>query len=110
MYIVEERTIGPSLGADNIRLGVQSVTIGMALVLLFMIVIYRGFGVLAILLSMNLLLLVGFIAVGCNLTLPGIAGIVLTVGMAVDANVLIFSYSRGIGWRCIHTGGNKCRL
>ena len=96
MYIVEERTIGPSLGADNIRLGVQSVTIGMALVLLFMIVIYRGFGVLAnIALSMNLLLLVGFMSLlGATLTLPGIAGIVLTVGMAVDANVLIFSRIR----------------
>ena len=96
MYIVEERTIGPSLGADNIRLGVQSVIIGMALVLLFMIVIYRGFGVLAnIALSMNLLLLVGFMSLlGATLTLPGIAGIVLTVGMAVDANVLIFSRIR----------------
>ena len=96
MYIVEERTIGPSLGADNIRLGIQSVTIGMALVLLFMILIYRGFGVLAnIALSMNLLLLVGFMSLlGATLTLPGIAGIVLTVGMAVDANVLIFSRIR----------------
>jgi preprotein translocase subunit SecD len=96
MYIVEERTIGPSLGADNIRLGVQSVTIGMALVLLFMILIYRGFGVLAnVALTMNLLLLVGFMSLlGATLTLPGIAGIVLTVGMAVDANVLIFSRIR----------------
>lgn len=96
MYIVEERTIGASLGADNIRLGVQSVTIGMALVLLFMILIYRGFGVLAnIALTMNLLLLVGFMSLlGATLTLPGIAGIVLTVGMAVDANVLIFSRIR----------------
>ena len=96
MYIVEERTIGPSLGADNIRLGVQSVTIGMALVLLFMILIYRGFGVLAnVALTMNLLLLVGFMSLlGATFTLPGIAGIVLTVGMAVDANVLIFSRIR----------------
>ncbi len=96
MYIVEERTIGASLGADNIRLGVQSVTIGMALVLLFMILIYRGFGVLAnIALTMNLLLLVGCMSLlGATLTLPGIAGIVLTVGMAVDANVLIFSRIR----------------
>ena len=96
MYIVEERTIGPSLGADNIRLGVQSVSLGMALVLLFMIVVYRGFGVLAnIALTMNLLLLVGFMSLlGATLTLPGIAGIVLTVGMAVDANVLIFSRIR----------------
>jgi len=96
MYIVEERTIGPSLGADNIRLGVQSVTIGMAMVLLFMLVVYRGFGVLAnVALTMNLLLLVGFMSLlGATLTLPGIAGIVLTVGMAVDANVLIFSRIR----------------
>jgi len=96
MYIVEERTIGPSLGADNIRLGVQSVSLGMALVLLFMLAIYRGFGVLAnIALAMNLLLLVGCMSLmGATLTLPGIAGIVLTVGMAVDANVLIFSRIR----------------
>jgi len=96
MYIVEERTIGPSLGADNIRLGVQSVTLGMALVLLFMLVIYKGFGVFAnIALGMNLLLLVAFMSLlGATLTLPGIAGIVLTVGMAVDANVLIFSRIR----------------
>ncbi|MFL2531165.1 MAG: protein translocase subunit SecD [Porticoccaceae bacterium] len=96
MYIVEERTIGPSLGADNIQLGVKSVSIGMAMVLLFMILVYRGFGVLAnVALSMNLLLLVGCMSLlGATLTLPGIAGIVLTVGMAVDANVLIFSRIR----------------
>ena len=96
MYIVEERTIGPSLGAENIRLGVQSVTLGMALVLLFMLVIYKGFGVFAnIALATNLLLLVAFMSLlGATLTLPGIAGIVLTVGMAVDANVLIFSRIR----------------
>jgi preprotein translocase subunit SecD len=96
MYIVEERTIGPSLGADNIRLGVQSVTLGMALVLLFMLVVYRGFGVFAnMALAMNLILLIAFMSLlGATLTLPGIAGIVLTVGMAVDANVLIFSRIR----------------
>jgi preprotein translocase subunit SecD len=96
MYIVEERTIGPSLGADNIRLGVLSVSLGLALVLLFMIIVYRGFGVLAnVALTMNLLLMVGFMSLlGATLTLPGIAGIVLTVGMAVDANVLIFSRIR----------------
>ena len=96
MYIVEERTIGPSLGAENIQLGVKSVTLGMAMVLLFMLVIYKGFGVFAnIALAMNLLLLVAFMSVlGATLTLPGIAGIVLTVGMAVDANVLIFSRIR----------------
>ena len=96
MYIVEERTIGPSLGADNIKLGVKSVAVGMALVLLFMLVVYRGFGVVAnIALAMNLVLLVAFMSLlGATLTLPGIAGIVLTVGMAVDANVLIFSRIR----------------
>ena len=96
MYIVEERTIGPSLGADNIALGVKSVTVGMALVLLFMLVVYRAFGVAAnVALAMNLLLLVAFMSLlGATLTLPGIAGIVLTVGMAVDANVLIFSRIR----------------
>jgi len=96
MYIVEERTIGPSLGADNIELGVKSVTFGMVLVLLFMLVVYRGFGVFAnIALAMNLVLLVAFMSLlGATLTLPGIAGIVLTVGMAVDANVLIFSRIR----------------
>jgi len=96
MYIVEERTIGPSLGADNIELGVKSVTVGMALVLLFMLVIYRAFGLFAnVALAMNLVLLVAFMSLmGATLTLPGIAGIVLTVGMAVDANVLIFSRIR----------------
>ncbi len=96
MYIVEERTIGPSLGADNIELGVKSVTLGMLLVLLFMLVIYKGFGVVAnFALAMNLVLLVAFMSLlGATLTLPGIAGIVLTVGMAVDANVLIFSRIR----------------
>ena len=96
MYIVEERTIGPSLGADNIELGIQSVTLGMVMVLLFMLVVYKGFGVFAnIALAMNLVLLVAFMSLlGATLTLPGIAGIVLTVGMAVDANVLIFSRIR----------------
>ena len=96
MYIVEERTIGPSLGADNIEMGVKSVTLGMALVLLFMVLIYRAFGFAAnTALIMNLLLLVAFMSLlGATLTLPGIAGIVLTVGMAVDANVLIFSRIR----------------
>ena len=96
MYIVEERTIGPSLGADNIALGVKSVTVGMAFVLVFMVVIYRAFGLAAnVALGMNLLLLVAFMSLlGATLTLPGIAGIVLTVGMAVDANVLIFSRIR----------------
>ena len=96
MYIVEERTIGPSLGADNIEMGVKSVTVGMALVLIFMVLISRAFGMAAnFALAMNLLLLVAFMSLlGATLTLPGIAGIVLTVGMAVDANVLIFSRIR----------------
>jgi len=96
MYIVEERTIGASLGADNIELGVKSVVFGMAMVLLFMLVVYRAFGLAAnVALVMNLLLLVAFMSLlGATLTLPGIAGIVLTVGMAVDANVLIFSRIR----------------
>jgi preprotein translocase subunit SecD len=96
MYIVEERTIGPSLGADNIQLGVKSVSVGMAMVLVFMLVIYRAFGIAAnIALGMNLVLLIAFMSLlGATLTLPGIAGIVLTVGMAVDANVLIFSRIR----------------
>jgi preprotein translocase subunit SecD len=93
MYFVEERTIGPSLGAENIQLGVISVQIGLALVLVFMLIYYRVFGLAAnIALTVNLVLLVGCMSIlGATLTLPGIAGIVLTVGMAVDANVLIFS-------------------
>ncbi|MBA6412672.1 protein translocase subunit SecD [Parahaliea sp. F7430] len=93
---VEERTIGPSLGAENIRLGVKSVQYGLALVVLFMVLYYRVFGVFAVVaLSFNLVLLLAFMSLlGATLTLPGIAGIVLTVGMAVDANVLIFSRIR----------------
>lgn len=93
---VEERTVGPSLGAENIRLGVKSVQIGLALVVLFMVLYYRVFGIAAVIaLSCNLILLVAFMSlIGATLTLPGIAGIVLTVGMAVDANVLIFSRIR----------------
>ncbi len=93
---VEERTVGPSLGAENIRLGVKSVQIGLALVVLFMVLYYRVFGVAAVIaLTCNLILLVAFMSlIGATLTLPGIAGIVLTVGMAVDANVLIFSRIR----------------
>lgn len=96
MYIVEERTVGAQLGDENIRRGWQSVAIGFALVLMFMIFYYRGFGLAANLaLAANLTLLVAIMSVlGATLTLPGIAGIVLTVGMAVDANVLIFSRIR----------------
>ena len=93
---VEERTVGPSLGAENIRLGVKSVQYGLGLVVLFMILYYRVFGIVAVAaLTANLVLLVAFMSlIGATLTLPGIAGIVLTVGMAVDANVLIFSRIR----------------
>ncbi|MFO7550022.1 MAG: protein translocase subunit SecD [Haliea sp.] len=93
---VEERTVGPSLGAENIRLGVKSVQFGLALVVIFMILYYRVFGIIAVVaLTANLVLLVAFMSlIGATLTLPGIAGIVLTVGMAVDANVLIFSRIR----------------
>jgi preprotein translocase subunit SecD len=93
---VEERTIGPSLGAENIAKGVKSVQIGLALVVLFMVLYYRAFGVAAVLaLSCNLVLLIAIMSIiGATLTLPGIAGIVLTVGMAVDANVLIFARIR----------------
>jgi preprotein translocase subunit SecD len=93
---VEERTIGPSLGAENIAKGVKSVQIGLVLVVLFMVLYYRVFGVAAVLaLSANLVLLIAFMSIlGATLTLPGIAGIVLTVGMAVDANVLIFARIR----------------
>jgi len=93
---VEERTVGPSLGAENIALGVKSVQLGLALVVLFMVVYYRVFGVAAVTaLSVNLVLLVACMSLlGATLTLPGIAGVVLTVGMAVDANVLIFARIR----------------
>lgn len=93
---VEERTVGPSLGAENIELGMKSVQVGLALVVLFMMAYYRVFGVAAVVaLSANLVLLVGIMSLlGATLTLPGIAGIVLTVGMAVDANVLIFARIR----------------
>ncbi len=96
MGFVEERTIGPSLGAENIALGVKSVQIGLALVLVFMLLFYKVFGFAAnIALATNLVLLIAVMSLfGATLTLPGIAGIVLTVGMAVDANVLIFSRIR----------------
>ncbi len=90
---VQENTIGPSLGAENIALGIQSVQLGLLLVLLFMLFYYKAFGLMAnIALTINLVLLIACLSIlGATLTLPGIAGIVLTVGMAVDANVLIFS-------------------
>ncbi len=94
--IVEERTVGPSLGQDNIDQGFQSVMIGFAFVLVFMIIWYRIFGAVANLaLAANLVLIVALLSLlQATLTLPGIAGIVLTVGMAVDANVLIFERIR----------------
>lgn len=90
--IVREKTIGPSLGKDNIDRGFKSVMIGFVLVLIFMLIYYRMFGVVAnIALMFNVVLIVAVLSLfGATLTLPGIAGIVLTVGMAVDANVLIF--------------------
>ncbi|MCH1553528.1 MAG: protein translocase subunit SecD [Luminiphilus sp.] len=93
---VEERTVGPSLGAENIQLGMQSLQLGLALVVLFMLAYYRVFGAIAVVaLSANLVLLVAVMSMmSATLTLPGIAGIVLTVGMAVDANVLIFARIR----------------
>ena len=96
MHFVEERTIGPSLGAENIEKGLNATLWGMGVVLVFMVVFYGMFGVFAnIALALNLLLLLTVLSMfGATLTLPGIAGIVLTIGMAVDANVLIFSRIR----------------
>jgi len=92
----EERTVGPSLGSDSIRSGVRASLLGLTLVVLFMLVYYRGSGinaVVALLLNM-ILMLAGLIIFGATLTLPGIAGIILTIGMAVDSNVLIFERIR----------------
>ena len=96
MEFVEESTVGPSLGAENIRLGVQSLILGLFLVLIFMVVYYKIFGLFAnIAVIFNLILITAIMSIlSATLTLPGIAGIVLTVGMAVDANVLIFSRIR----------------
>ena len=96
MKFVEERTVGPSLGKENIELGMKSIMIGFALVVLFMAVYYKVFGIAAnISLIINLVLITGIRSLlGASLTLAGMAGIVLTVGMAVDANVLIFSRIR----------------
>ena len=94
--IIEERTVGPSLGQDNIDKGFQSVLIGFVLVLVFMLFYYKVFGIAAnVALTLNLVLVVAMLSLlQATLTLPGIAGIVLTVGMAVDANVLIFQRIR----------------
>ena len=96
MKFVEERTVGPSLGKENIELGIRSIIIGLLSVVLFMVFYYRWFGLAAnIALFANVVLITGFMSLlGATLTLPGIAGIVLTIGMAVDASVLIFSRIR----------------
>ena len=97
IQIVEERTLGPSLGKENIALGIQAITWGFLLVVFFMVLYYKKFGLVANLaLTANLVLIIGVMSMipGATLTLPGMAGIVLTVGMAVDANVLIFERIR----------------
>ncbi len=113
--IIEERTVGPSLGQDNIDMGFQSVVIGFVLVLIFMAIYYKTFGLIAnVALTVNLVLIVAVLSImQATLTLPGIAGIVLTVGMAVDANVLIFERIReelrsgNTPQASIHTGYEK---
>ena len=94
--ILEERTVGPSLGADSIRTGLVSMMIGGILVVLFMIIYYKGAGMIAdVALILNIVLIAGGLAAArATLTLPGIAGIILTIGMAVDANVIIFERIR----------------
>jgi preprotein translocase subunit SecD len=101
IHYMEERTVGPSLGADSIRSGVRAAVIGMVAVLVFMLIYYRGAGINAdVALIMNLIILLGFLGwstmagVNVALTLPGIAGVILTVGMGVDSNVLIFERIR----------------
>ncbi|MHB1949810.1 MAG: protein translocase subunit SecD [Gammaproteobacteria bacterium] len=113
--IIEEREVGPSLGKQNIHMGVMSVEVGFFLVVFFMAFYYRGMGLIADLaLAMNLVLIVAILSLlGATLTLPGIAGIVLTMGMAVDANVLIFERIReelrnGMGIQAsIHAGYDR---
>lgn len=115
MYFVEERTIGPSLGAENIAKGITATQVGFVLVLIFMVLVYKGFGVFAgVALTFNLVLLLALMSLlGATLTLPGIAGIVLTLGMAVDANVLVFSRIKeemaagASAQRAIHEGYDK---
>jgi preprotein translocase subunit SecD len=96
IHIIEERTVGPSLGKENIDQGVESVIFGLVTIVIFMVFWYRGFGMLAnIALVANVVLIVAILSMfQATLTLPGIAGIVLTVGMAVDANVLIYERIR----------------
>jgi preprotein translocase subunit SecD len=97
IQIIEERTVGPSLGKENIKLGKEAIAAGFILVLVFMLIYYKKFGFVAnIALALNLVMMIGIMSMipGATLTLPGMAGIVLTVGMAVDANVLIFERIR----------------
>ena len=96
VYIVDERTVGPTLGQDNIDRGFNAIKIGFLAVIIFMAIYYRGFGLIAnVALLSNVVFIVAMLSIlGASLTLPGIAGIVLTVGMAVDANVLIFERIR----------------
>ena len=96
VFKIDERTIGPTLGAQNIEQGFQAITIGFLLVIVFMAIYYRAFGLIAnVALLSNLIFIVALLSMlQASLTLPGIAGIVLTVGMAVDANVLIFERIR----------------
>ena len=115
MHFAEERTIGPSLGAENIELGIKASLWGFVFVSLFIMLIYKFFGALAtVALGFNMVLLLALMSMlGATLTLPGIAGIVLTMGMAVDANVLIFSrireeISNGMSvQRAIHEGFDR---
>jgi preprotein translocase subunit SecD len=101
MQFLDERTVGPSLGADSIRSGVRAAIWGMVAVLIFMLIYYRGAGINAnVALILNLIILLGcmgwmnVLGLGATLTLPGIAGVILTVGMGVDSNVLIFERIR----------------
>ena len=96
LEFIEERTVGPSLGRDSIRMGVRAAVLGLVIVAIFMVVYYRGAGLIAnVALILNLVFIMAFMAaMRATLTLPGIAGIILTIGMAVDANVLIFERIR----------------
>jgi preprotein translocase subunit SecD len=115
LYIVEQRLIGPSLGQDNIDRGVRALVIGMLAVFVFMTAYYRAFGLIAnVVLLANVVLITALLSLfGAALTLPGIAGIVLTVGMAVDANILIYERIReelrlGLTpWAAIHAGFDR---
>ena len=96
VHIIEERTVGPSLGSDSINSGFKALSYGFGLIIVFMILIYSGFGMLAnIAVLLNIGLIIGLLSsLGATLTLPGIAGLILTIGMAVDANVIIFERVR----------------